>query len=189
MSQAAIESLFELYERRGAGRYGEGVTQLEHALQCAELAVRDGAGDRLVAAALLHDIGHLLEAEDMPRADVDHRHEARGAAALRGLFEPAVVQPIALHVAAKRYLCATEVTYFESLSEASRRSLELQGGPFTPIQARRFEAVPHFADALRLRRYDEDGKLIGKPCRPLRGYAGLLRGLCIGDPPAGALRC
>jgi gamma-butyrobetaine dioxygenase len=177
MSQAAIESILDLYERRGAGHYGEGVSQLEHALQCAELAALDGAGDSLIAAALLHDIGHLLEADDTPDAQVDGRHEVKGAAALRGLFGPAVTQPIALHVAAKRYLCAAEAGYYESLSETSCQSLKLQGGPFSARQARRFEAVPHFADAVRLRRYDEDGKLTGTACRPLREFGALLHRL------------
>ncbi len=184
MSQAAITSIFELYERRGEGHYGEGVSQLEHALQCAELARRDSAGDGLVAAALLHDIGHLLTADDTPDAGVDDRHETTGAALLRGLFGPEVSQPVALHVAAKRYLCATQAGYFDSLSEASRQSLKRQGGPFSARQARRFEAVPNFAEAVRLRRYDEDGKLADTTCPPFRAYLPLLNALCARDAPA-----
>jgi phosphonate degradation associated HDIG domain protein len=184
MSHAAIESIFQLYERRGEGRYGEGVSQLEHALQCAQLAMQEGAGDSLVAAALLHDIGHLLDADDSFNTQADDRHEAKGAAALRGLFGPDVVQPIALHVAAKRYLCATEAGYFENLSDASRQTLKLQGGPFSARQAQRFEVVPHFAEAVRLRRYDEDGKLNGADCKPLRDYGPLLDELCARDAPA-----
>ena len=185
MSHAAIESIFDLYESHGDGRYGENVSQLEHALQCAQLATADGAGDALVAAALLHDVGHLLDAARPHSGQADDRHEATGAAALRGVFGPDVTQPIALHVAAKRYLCATEAGYFDSLSEASRRSLKRQGGPFSARQAQRFEAVAHFAEAVRLRRYDEDGKLIGTACRPLRDYGDLLRDLCASDLPAG----
>lgn len=179
MSHAAIEAIFELYERRGARHYGEGVSQLDHALQCAHLARLDGAADSLVAAALLHDLGHLLE--DDEAADVDARHEARGARALRKLFGPEVTRPIALHVAAKRYLCAVEAAYFERLSEASRRSLQLQGGPLSAPQARRFAGGAYFADAVRLRRYDEDGKLDGAACKPLRDYGDLLGGLCARD--------
>jgi phosphonate degradation associated HDIG domain protein len=184
MSQAAIEAIFELYERNGARHYGEGVFQLEHALQCAELAMRDGAGDSLVAAALLHDLGHLLETDDALAAETDARHEVRGATALRPLFGPEVTQPIALHVAAKRYLCATEAGYYESLSEASRRTLRLQGGPLSARQARRFEGVAYFAEALRLRRYDEGGKLNAAASKPLRDYGDLLSGLCARDLPA-----
>ncbi|MGZ6040060.1 MAG: HD domain-containing protein, partial [Phenylobacterium sp.] len=161
----------------GARHYGEGVSQLEHALQCAELATLDGAPDSLVAAALLHDLGHLLEIDDAPPADVDLRHEIRGALALRPLFGPEVVQPIALHVAAKRYLCAIEAGYRERLSEASQQTLRLQGGPLSARQARRFEGGAYFADAIRLRRYDEGGKLHGASCRSLRDYGDLLAGL------------
>jgi phosphonate degradation associated HDIG domain protein len=181
MSQAAIEAIFVLYERNGARHYGEGVSQVEHALQCAELATRDGAGDALVAAALLHDLGHLLEANDAASAETDGRHQIRGAAALRSLFGPEVTRPIALHVAAKRYLCAVEASYCDNLSEASRRSLQLQGGPLSASQARRFEAGAHFAEAVRLRRYDEGGKIDGAAAKPLRDYGDLLNRLCAGD--------
>ncbi|THD65954.1 HD domain-containing protein [Phenylobacterium sp.] len=177
MDPTTVEGILELYERRGARHYGEGVSQLDHALQCAQLAAADGAGDSLVAAALLHDLGHLLEADEAQALETDDRHEVHGAAALRGLFGPAVTQPIALHVAAKRYLCATEAGYESALSAASRQTLKLQGGPFSERQARRFEAVAHFADAVRLRRYDEGGKLDGAPHTPLGDYGALLRGL------------
>ncbi|HLZ73432.1 phosphonate degradation HD-domain oxygenase [Phenylobacterium sp.] len=180
MNAAAIETIFELFERLGARHYGEGVSQIEHALQCAQLAEADGAGDSLIAAALLHDLGHLLEADEGAESETDARHEVRGAAALRSVFGPDVVQPIALHVAAKRYLCAAEPGYAARLSEASTRTLKLQGGPFSVRQARRFEAIPHFAAAVRLRRYDEGGKLDGAACRPLRDYAGLLNELHAG---------
>lgn len=184
MSRSAIEAIFELYERNGARRYGEGVSQLDHALQCAQLAALDGARDSLVAAALLHDLGHLLEDEDAIAAGTDARHEVRGAAALRPLFGPDVVQPMALHVAAKRYLCATEAGYHDRLSEASRQSLRLQGGPLSARQARRFEGVAFFAEALRVRRYDEGGKIDGTAFKPLRDYGDLLGDLCARDLPA-----
>ena len=178
MSDAAIETIFDLYERNGGRHYGEGVSQLEHALQCALLAARDGADDSLVAAALLHDIGHLFEDEAVQAAGADARHEVRGAATLRPLFGPDVIQPIALHVAAKRYLCTAEPGYQERLSKASRRTLELQGGPLSAPQARRFERAAYFAQAVRLRRYDEAGKLDGVVCKPLRDYGDLLHNLC-----------
>jgi phosphonate degradation associated HDIG domain protein len=186
MSHAAIEAIFELYERKGARHYGEGVSQLEHALQCAQAATLDGAGDSLVAAALLHDIGHLFEDDEALAVETNTGHEVRGAAALRSLFGPEVTQPIALHVAAKRYLCAMESGYLERLSEASRQSLRLQGGPLSARQARRFEGAAFFAEALRLRRYDEGGKIDGAACKPLRGYGDLLAGLRAPDAPAPA---
>lgn len=179
MSPAAIDWIIKLYERRGDGHYGEGVSQLEHALQCAQVATSDGAGEALVAAALLHDIGHLLEADEVVKPQSDDRHERIGAAALRGLFGPEVIQPIALHVAAKRYLCAAEAGYAERLSEASRQSLKLQGGPFSPGQARRFEKVPYFAQAVRLRRYDEHGKVNAAAAVTLRDFGPLLSKLAL----------
>jgi predicted HD phosphohydrolase len=165
MVEAAVEALFELYERKGAALYGEGVSQLDHALQCAQLAA--------------DDLGHLLESESAIPAVADARHESSGAAALRELFGPQVARPIALHVVAKRYLCAVEPGYGESLSEASRHSLRLQGGPLSAGQARRFERGAHFAEAVRLRRYDEAAKVEGAICRPLRDYGDLLTGLCL----------
>jgi [1-hydroxy-2-(trimethylamino)ethyl]phosphonate dioxygenase len=177
MGQDAIEAIFELYERRGARHYGEGVSQLEHALQCAQLAAADGADDSLIAAALLHDIGHLIETDESRALSTDDRHEVCGAAMLRGAFGPAVTQPIALHVAAKRYLCVAEAGYEAALSGASRQTLKLQGGALSRRQARRFEAVAYFADAVGLRRYDEGAKLVGASHTPLRGYGELLRGL------------
>jgi phosphonate degradation associated HDIG domain protein len=185
MSADTVEAIFELYERNGPRHYGEGVSQLDHALQCAHLATADGAGDSLVAAALLHDVGHLLQSEDALAAERDDRHERRGAAALRSLFGPDVVQPIALHVAAKRYLCAVEAGYEVGLSEASRLSLRLQGGPLSARQAARFETGPYFSQALRLRRYDEAGKGDAADCRPLRAYSDLLHRLSRPRPAAG----
>ncbi len=157
-----IEAIFELFRARGAQRYGERVTQLDHALQCATLAALDGAPDALVAAALLHDYGHLIDDRGQlaEREGVDDEHEAVGSAALSAWFGPAVTQPIALHVAAKRYLCATEPTYIDGLSGASRLSLRLQGGPMKRVEAEAFAARPFAADAVRVRRWDDWGKAL-----------------------------
>jgi gamma-butyrobetaine dioxygenase len=152
-----LEAIMRVYAARGGLTYGEGVTQIEHALQCAALAEADGAAPSLVVAALLHDVGHLFEEEAAALRSDDH-HERAGAQALAGLFGPAVIQPIALHVAAKRYLCFCEPAYFDALSPASKASLKLQGGPFDAAQAAIFEAQPHWRDALSLRRYDDTGK-------------------------------
>jgi phosphonate degradation associated HDIG domain protein len=157
---AAVEEILALFAARGAERYGERVSQLDHALQCAELARREGAGDALVAAALLHDYGHLIDdrGQMAERDGLDGEHEAVGARALAAWFPPAVTGPIALHVAAKRWLCAREPGYFAAQSEASKLSLELQGGAFTPAEADDFLAQPHAAEAIRLRRWDDYGK-------------------------------
>ena len=125
-----VDQILELFEARGAAAYlGEPVSQMEHALQAAHLAVQDRASDELVAAALLHDIGHLLGLEDdRSERGIDAIHEHRGCSWLAPHFPPEVTEPIRLHVRAKRYLCAVDAAYSELLSPASIGSLELQGG-------------------------------------------------------------
>jgi len=173
-----IEALFE---RRGATLYTgerlelrESVSALEHALQCAQLAEWAYADNNQVAAALLHDLGQLMDgaANDELR---DDRHELRALHLLRsGGFGPEVLEPIALHVQAKRYLVATDESYREGLSEASRFSLDLQGGPMNAEQCLRFLARPFAAQALQLRRWDDLAKHPGKRTPPLAYYLDLL---------------
>ena len=162
MPQTVIATLQDLLERKADGAYGlHDVTQREHALQAARLAEADGQPDALVAAALLHDIGHLVhELGENPAAEgIDDRHEELGHAWLARHFGPEVTEPVRLHVAAKRYLCATEGDYFARLSPDSVRSLALQGGPMDADEIAAFEALPHHAAALTLRRYDEAAKV------------------------------
>jgi phosphonate degradation associated HDIG domain protein len=172
----SLEALERLYAERGGGAYGEGVSQLEHALQCAVLAEAEGATPGLIAASLLHDVGHLFE-DEADALEIDHRHEIAGAQALKGLFDEAVRAPIALHVAAKRWLCFREPGYVGTLSPASQRTLELQGGTFDAAQAEAFERLPHWREAVALRRYDDLGKR-PEPCgRTFADFAPLLRSL------------
>jgi phosphonate degradation associated HDIG domain protein len=162
-----------LFERRGAGSYfGEKVSMLEHALQAAHFARAEQASPALVVAALLHDVGHLLEdvPEDINDWKVDARHEAVGGAWLARHFGPEVWEPVELHVAAKRYLCATRDGYFEALSADSRRSLVLQGGMFTPEEAKAFIAQPHAEDAVRLRLWDDLAKVENAATPPLAHF-------------------
>jgi phosphonate degradation associated HDIG domain protein len=155
-----VDEIFDLFSRFGSETYGEGVSLERHMIQCAVLARDLGASDALVAAALLHDIGHFLspDAEDAAIRGVDLAHEALGAAWLSRGFGREVTQPIALHVQAKRYLCAVEPGYFDGLSDASRRSLGVQGGPLTPAEVSSFARHPAFEGALTLRRCDDRGK-------------------------------
>jgi phosphonate degradation associated HDIG domain protein len=167
-----IDGIFDAFERHGASNYGERVSQLEHMLQSAELAMEDGASDALIIAALLHDIGHFEwpEPEDAENLTVDRAHEVIAARALATLFAPEVWRPVALHVAAKRYLCATEPGYLQGLSPASLASLRVQGGAFTAAQAVRFEKTPYAQDAIRLRRYDDGAKRVDYKAKPLSSY-------------------
>jgi gamma-butyrobetaine dioxygenase len=172
-----IDRILALFREKGNGAYfGEAVTETEHALQSAHLAEQSGAAAELVAAALLHDVGHLLHGlpEDVAERGVDARHEEGGAAWLRRHFGPAVVEPVRLHVAAKRYLCAAEPDYHAGLSEASRRSLALQGGPMSPEEVSRFEQEPGWRSAVAVRRWDDAAKVQGLAVPGLDHYRGCL---------------
>lgn len=164
MSGDIVDDIRELFDRNGGSLYGgEEVTQLEHALQAAMLAEAEGADAPLIVAALLHDIGHLLHdlPEDAPDDGVDDVHEVLAYNWLRGHFGPEVTEPVRLHVDAKRYLCAAEPGYRESLSAASLQSLELQGGVFSAEETRDFERRLFFEEGLRLRRWDDLAKVVG----------------------------
>jgi phosphonate degradation associated HDIG domain protein len=178
-AEAFVDGLYDLYGRMGERRYGEDVTQLEHALQCASHAARDGAPDSLVAAALLHDVGHMLQkaGEDAADHGLDARHEKIGAGLLARAFGPDVTQPVRLHVAAKRYLAAREPGYLEGLSRASLQSLQLQGGPMGADEIGAFLAEPWAEAAIRLRRYDEMGKDLGAAPPGLAAYRAMLERL------------
>jgi phosphonate degradation associated HDIG domain protein len=166
-----MDEIRAAFAKRGHEGYGEGVSQLEHALQCAVFAQRGGASEPLIVATLLHDIGHMLHdlPEDIADQGIDTEHESLGSAWLSQHFGPVVSEPVRLHVAAKRYLSASEAGYFDVLSEASKLSLRLQGGPMTAEEQGKFRAEPFFADAVALRRYDDEGKVLGM-ATPDLGY-------------------
>jgi phosphonate degradation associated HDIG domain protein len=179
------DTLLDLFARRGRdGYFGERVTQAEHALQAAALAEAEGAPPALIVAALLHDVGHLIHSggEDIAERGVDARHEAIGAAHLARLFGPAVVEPVRLHVPAKRYLCAIDQAYWAELSPASKLSLELQGGIFSADEAEAFARRPHAQGAVRLRRWDDRAKIVGLKTRPVQAYRDLLLDVMLTHP-------
>ena len=162
-----------MFQAKGDSLYGgEGVTQLEHGLQAAKLAEDEGATSELIVAALLHDIGHLLHdlPDSAPDDGVDDVHEDLAARWLEGRFPPAVLEPVRLHVASKRYLCSTEPGYWEALSEPSKVSLELQGGRMTDEECEAYRNGPHFDAAIRLRRWDDEAKVVGLETPPLEHY-------------------
>jgi phosphonate degradation associated HDIG domain protein len=159
-----IDRLEELFLRRGAEAYlGEPVTISQHMLQCAALAQREDASEPLVAAALLHDIGHLAGpgGEYRPDDTEDRYHDEGGASVLEGHFPTLVVEAVRLHVAAKRYLCATDASYYDRLSTASKHSLALQGGPLDVAGITEFEALPFHREAVQVRLWDDGGKVVG----------------------------
>jgi len=169
----SIQDIEQLFAKRGSEQYtGEPVTQLEHALQSAMLAENDGADDALVTAALLHDLGHLLHdlGATPTLQGVDDVHQYRALPFLRGLFGDDVIEPIKLHVDAKRYLCATRADYFAALSDDSRRSLALQGGIFSASQADVFIRQPGAEAAVRLRIWDDLAKADGLATPPLAHF-------------------
>lgn len=168
-----LQDIQHLFDTRGHEQYsGEPVTQLEHALQSAALAEAEGADDALVTAALLHDLGHLLQdhGETPTLRGIDDLHQYAALPFLRGLFPDAVLGGIRLHVDAKRYLCATRPGYLEALSADSQRSLVLQGGVFDAAQAAAFIAQPGAEAAVRLRLWDDLAKAEGAPTPPLAHF-------------------
>ncbi len=171
-----VAEIFAVFARHGAEHYGEGVSQIDHALQCAQLAVDHDCSDTLVVAALLHDIGRLIEptGNDDERHGIDARHEDIGALMLATYFPRAVTEPIRLHVAAKRYLCAVDAGYRATLSAASLSSQAVQGGAMGEAEVARFRAEPFFAAAVQLRRFDDWGKRTGCPVATLDSYRPVL---------------
>ncbi len=168
-----LSDIDKLFRDHGHIAYsGEGVSQLEHALQAAQFAEQDGAGDELVTAALLHDLGHLLnlQGETPTERGIDDQHQYFSIPFLRPLFGPAVIEPIRLHVDAKRALCDIEPEYYEALSEDSKRSLTLQGGIFTRHEAAAFMAKPFAREAIRVRRWDDRAKVAGAKTPPLKHF-------------------
>ena len=177
---SAIERVFSLYAARGSAAYfGEAVSMTEHGLQAAHFAELAGERDTVVAAALLHDIGHLIATvpDDIAEWTVDARHEATGARWLDEWFGPEVAEPVRLHVRAKRYLCTTDPAYFSQLSAASVLTLKLQGGLMSAGEVASFEAEPGHRDAIIVRRCDDRGKVAGLATRRLEDYSALLRSL------------
>lgn len=167
-------TLLQLLQEQGGARYGgEAVSQRQHALQTAWFAEQEGAGALLISAALLHDVGHLLHAlpDDAADQGLDDRHQYLAGSWLEKYFPPAVVDPVRMHVEAKRYLCAVDSRYLAQLSPASRQSLVLQGGPLQGEELEEFRARPHFEQSIRLRRWDDAAKVVGLATPDLHHFA------------------
>jgi [1-hydroxy-2-(trimethylamino)ethyl]phosphonate dioxygenase len=182
MHTDTVTLITDLIDGKGTKRYGLAhVTQRAHALQAALLAEQAGCDAALITAALVHDIGHMVHdlGEDPAAEGIDDQHEALGEAFLRQYFGQAVTEPVRLHVAAKRYLCATEPTYFSRLSSDSVRSLELQGGAMSPAEVAAFDALTEAKAAVQLRRFDEAAKVKDLETPPVSHFHPYIRA-CLG---------
>ena len=169
-----------LYDRKGAAAYyGECISMTEHGLQAAHFARDAGAPASLIVAALLHDVGHLVEDVPDDLADWTHDagHERVGARWLAARFTAQVAEPVRLHVPAKRYLLATDPGYLARLSPASIVTLKLQGGPMSAEEAARFESEPYHEEAVLVRRCDDRGKVAGLKTPGLADYRDLIEAL------------
>jgi phosphonate degradation associated HDIG domain protein len=174
---SATEEILALFQHRGSEAYfGEQVSTTEHSLQAAYFAQLAAAPPGLVIAALLHDIGHLVEdvPGDIAEWTVDAHHEQIGGRWLALRFRPEISEPVRLHVPAKRYLLATDATYFAKLSPASVITLKLQGGPMAPQEVAQFEKEPYYKNAVRVRQWDDQGKVAGLTTPSLGDYCAMI---------------
>ncbi len=173
MTDLRLQRIADLLTLKADGQYGlADITQRQHALQAAWLAEKTGCPEPLIVASLLHDIGHLVHnlGDNPAEAGLDDLHEERGHQVLSAWFGPEVTEAVRLHVAAKRYLCATEADYFSKLSKDSVLSLSLQGGPMSPAEVAAFEAIPQSAAAVQLRRFDEQAKVKNLETPPVQHF-------------------
>ena len=171
------DQIRDLFSERGHLAYGEGVSELQHALQAASLAQKDNAPNSLIVAALLHDIGHLLHglSEDVAEQGIDGHHERIGEKWLEKYFGPEISQPVRLHVEAKRYQCTVNSDYLAQLSTASAKSFILQGDKMNKDEVSDFEKNPFFKNALQLRKWDDNAKDPEMETPPLEHYLPLVK--------------
>ncbi|WP_120498611.1 HD domain-containing protein [Kiloniella sp. EL199] len=173
-----VNFIGDIFHRRGADSYlGEDVTMSEHMLQGAQLAEKAGADDALIAAALLHDIGHYTNEfpDDALEKGINNHHDEAGAAVLEKFFPPVITECVRQHVAAKRYLCAKDEAYFSRLSDASIHTLNLQGGPMSEAEMKELEKNPHLKEIIQVRYWDDEGKDPAVTTPPYEYYAPILQ--------------
>ena len=178
-----VDEILDVFYQRGHRHYGEDVSELQHALQSAEFATQFNEPEGIVLSCLLHDFGHMLHdlGEEIATEGVDALHEELGAVLLVDLFPPEIVEPVRLHVAAKRYLCWKDATYRQALSASSQLSLKLQGGPMTDQEAAEFQNHPYYLQAVQVRLYDDMAKVPDMVTADLESYRGLIQKYIIAD--------
>ena len=165
--------LFNFIREEGKTNYDESVTQLQHSLQTASLARTEDGRSHIVIASLLHDIGHLLIDENDSKNNFlkkDLHHEIIASNFLKDFFSEEITETIRLHVVAKRYLCSIDNSYYESLSKASKNSFEVQGGALKKDEINELENNKYFKDSVRLRKWDDRGKVSLKEVEELDTY-------------------
>ena len=176
--ETIVAFLGDIFERRGGEEYlGEPVTMAQHMLQGACLAEQQGEDETIIVAALLHDIGHFTSEFGTFSMDdtSDKYHEEAGARVLERFFPAIVTDCVRLHVAAKRYICATDPDYLAQLSEASIHSLKLQGGPMDAAEIAAFERHPNLREIVRVRHLDDAGKVAGMATPGFAHYAPMVQ--------------
>ncbi|TAG11227.1 MAG: HD domain-containing protein [Sphingobacteriia bacterium] len=180
--QQSVTEIMDMYKKFGDEDYvGEPVSQIEHMCQCAELAREAGSDDELILAAFLHDIGHLY-ALAFPEVEINYMdgfgivdHEKIGGAYLLSKgFAPSIAKMVASHVEAKRYLTYSDSSYYHLLSEASKKTLEFQGGKMTEMEALAFEADPLHTNYIILRKWDEMAKMVNMPLPEMGDYEAMM---------------
>jgi len=179
---STFDEVLALFADRGADCYfGETISTMQHCLQAAFFAQKAGASEALVLAALLHDIGHLIDQapDDISEWTEDAHHEEVGGRWLANRFGPEVAEPVRLHVPAKRFLCATDASYCSKLSSASLLTLKLQGGAMSAAEVARFAALPFHRDAIRIRHWDDAGKISGLATCELADYSDMIERLSL----------
>lgn len=182
-----VDFIGSIFERRGGEEYlGEPVTMGQHMLQGATLAEQNKEPDEIVVGALLHDIGHFTsEFGTFSMDDTEDRyHENAGAAVLENFFPSVITDCCRYHVAAKRYLCATDPQYFNKLSDASIHSLNLQGGPMSEAEIINFKRNPNLKQILTVRLYDDAAKVPKMATPSFRHFAPLVHKMLNNFVPA-----
>ena len=175
MSKLIVDKIINNYQTKKNFYIGEKVTISDHMIQTAMLAEKNHSSKSLICGCLLHDYGHfVIEDPDLlVSKSIDGKHEDVGFDFLKVYFKPEVTEPIKLHVQAKRYLCRNK-SYRNLLSEASKISLELQGGIMNDEEAKKFTSLKFHKDAIMLRKYDDDGKVPNIKIKKIDDYRNLI---------------